>query len=334
MYDVFWGSFFFFIFLFLDAFHVFCVTAYDGDGKGAVLVVRQKQKQQQDTPERISRRNIRYLGEFQQVIGDLPFTEPNVEEGQEIRDIEQHVPQGSAANWWCALACCLSGVGAYYVWRRQFLVESGQYGFTLNNGFPELYRPGRHAVMSPLSDILGVYSMGDNLICPGAGVTIARVPEGLIGLALDNGQVRLLVPGVHVRASAAFQFHALVPLTQELIELGPVKLITVRAGTERVCYNNGQVMTYREGRYAINSSTFCVGPLVSTQQQNQRFTNYTVLLDGGVSMEIQGLLTFQIINVHKLYTTLAVPLAQAIEDVTKAELARVFAVLKLEQLRV
>jgi hypothetical protein len=129
--------------------------------------------------------------------------------------------------------------------------------------------------MSPLNNILGVYSVGDNLICPGAGVTIARVPEGFIGLALDNGQVRLLVPGVHVRASAAFQFHALHELTQELIELGPIKLITVRAGTERVCYNNGQVVTYREGRYAINSSTFCVGPQISTQQQNQRFTKYS-----------------------------------------------------------
>ena len=238
----------------------------------------------------------------------------------------------ATSDWCCAALCCLTGIGCCYVCNKQFLVEQGQYGFTLNNGVPEIYFPGRNVAMSPLNVVGGVYSAGDNYIKPDGPITIVRVPIGQCGLAQANTSVELLLPGVHVRNSAAFKFVGHRNLDDDLIEQGPIKIFIVKSGTERICYNNGQVVVYKEGRYAINSATFSVGDTVSTRQQNMKFTKHMVLLDGGISMFVEGLLTFQIVDVRRLTLQLQTPLKKAIEDVTKAELSRVFASLHLEQI--
>jgi len=57
------------------------------------------------------------------------------------------------------------------------------------------------------------------------------------------------------------------------------------------------------------------------------------LLDGGISMLVEGLLTYQVVNVELLIKQLGdQDLLRAITDVSKAELSRVFSALHLEQL--
>jgi len=93
------------------------------------------------------------------------------------------------------------------------------------------------------------------------------------------------------------------------------------------------VYIYPEGRYAINEGTFVVSTLLNTQQQNIRFEKHSVLLDGGISMLVEGLLTYQVVNVELLIKQLGdMDLLRAITDVSKAELSRVFSALHLEQL--
>ena len=50
----------------------------------------------------------------------------------------------------------------------------------------------------------------------------------------------------------------------------------------RVCYDNGVVRIYEAGRYAVNSPTFVVGGTINIQQQNLRFSEHRVLLDGAL----------------------------------------------------
>ncbi len=105
--------------------------------------------------------------------------------------------------------------------------------------------------------------------------------------------------------------------------------------------------------YAVNSPTFSVGEVINTQQQNLRFAKHFVLLDGGIGMLVEGLLTYQVPlaalrtpqlksangsrqvkDVRRLILQLGDgSLNRSIQDVTKAELARVFASLHLEQVR-
>ncbi len=85
-----------------------------------------------------------------------------------------------------------------------------------------------------------------------------------------------------------------------VIDFGPVKFVIVRSGSVRVCYLRGKVHIFEEGRYAINDPTAVVSNLIKTQQQNLLFTDHPVLLDGGISMLVKGLLTFQVCDVEKV----------------------------------
>jgi len=202
----------------------------------------------------------------------------------------------------------------------------------MNNGQPEIYFGGRHLIMNPLISWDNIYSISDDKIQSGP-MSIIRVPAGQIGLAYNNFEVELLLPGVHAKNEASFKFENCVKLDQEYINIGPIKIFTVKSGTARVCFDSGKVTIFNEGRYAVNSNTFLVANLVNVQQQNFKLNKHLVLLDGGVSMTVEGLLTFQVANVEKLIYQLGEDnLMRAIEDVTKAELARVFAALHFEQI--
>jgi len=73
--------------------------------------------------------------------------------------------------------------------------------------------------------------------------------------------------------------------------------------------------------------------LITTQQQNMLFQDHQVILDGGIQMLVKGLLTYQVADVEKLIKKLGDrDLARAVQDVSKAELSRVFSSIHLEQI--
>ena len=274
------------------------------------------------------------LGQFKSVIGDLPIFEANVNPNNAHQDLANLINGGSLdeSDWTCACCCLMTGFGVCYVASGQFLVDQGQYGFAMNNGVPRIFFAGRHVLLHPFNHFVGVYNIGSDYINVGP-VTICRVPQGQIGLAYNNARVEILLPGVHCRNDAAFRFDRLAKMDEELIEFGPIKFLIVRSGGVRVCYYGGKVSIFNEGRYAINSNTFVVTQLINTQQQNLRFNRHKVLLDGGISLFVEGLLTFQVTDVEQLIHQIGDrDLRRSVEDVTKAELARVFASIHLEQI--
>jgi regulator of protease activity HflC (stomatin/prohibitin superfamily) len=212
------------------------------------------------------------------------------------------------------------------------LVKQGQYGISNNNGEYEIVLPGRHVLASPLNSYIKTVSQGDDRIVEGP-INIIRVNDGQVGVGWNDGKPELLLPGRHVRNSASYKFMNVYSLTQDTIQFGPIKIVTVKTGYVRVCYDQGRVIVFPEGRYGINSNTFQLGNLVNTQQQNVRFSGHPVLLDGGIGMLVEGLLTYQIEDVEKLTREIGeVDVLRSIEDITKAELSRVFASVHLEQL--
>jgi len=143
----------------------------------------------------------------------------------------------------------------------------------------------------------------------------------------------MLLPGLHVYNSPVFRFEKIVDLSHPLIQHGPVTIFTVASGTVRVCYDSGSVRIFEAGRYGIMSPNFICSAIIRTQQQNLPFDNHQVLLMGGINLVVQGLLTYQVVDVAKLITQLGeTDLQRAITDTTKAELARVFAGIHLEQI--
>lgn len=72
---------------------------------------------------------------------------------------------------------------------------------------------------------------------------------------------------------------------------------------------------------------------INTKQQNLRFAKHAVLLDGGITMLVEGLLTYQVVDVTKLINNLGdQDLVRTLQDTTKAELSKVFSGIHLEQI--
>jgi len=179
---------------------------------------------------------------------------------------------------------------------------------------------------------MGKFRALDDVIRVGP-ITVVRVPQGQLGFAMKNAQPEILLPGVHARNDANWRFDEMKSIDSELLSYGPIKFLTVKSGAVRVCYLGGKVHIYPEGRYAINEGTFVVSSYLNTQQQNIRFDKHPVLLDGGISMLVEGLLTYQVVNVELLIKQLGDrDLLRAITDVSKAELSRVFSAIHLEQI--
>jgi regulator of protease activity HflC (stomatin/prohibitin superfamily) len=266
----------------------------------------------------------------------LPFYEPNVRAGKEYEDIErlvnkEHGAKGADSNglfWWLAasLPLCIP------ICSGATLIASGDLGLATDNGRQHVLKPGWHFLLRPFTGLKGKAHMVDTIIRHGQ-VTIIRVLQGQIGLAFNDSSPYLLLPGCHVFNSPVFRFQNIVSLSDALIQHGPITIFTVASGTVRVCYDSGQVKIFEAGRYGICSPNFLVGAIIKTQQQNLAFDKHQVLLEGGINLLVQGLLTYQVIDVAKLITQLGeTDLQRAIMDTTKAELARVFAGIHLEQI--
>jgi len=266
----------------------------------------------------------------------LPFYEPNVKAGQEYEDIERLVnkengQQGVDSNgffWWlaCALPLCIP------VCANATLIDSGDLGLATDNGRQQILKPGWHFLLRPFTGLKSKVHLVDTLIQHGQ-VSIIRVLQGQIGLAFNDSSPYLLLPGLHVFNSPVFRFQKIVSLADNLIQHGPITIFTVASGTVRVCYDSGQVKIFEAGRYGICSPNFVVASTIKTQQQNLAFDKHQVLLEGGINLLVQGLLTYQVVDVAKLITQLGeTDLQRAIMDTTKAELARVFAGIHLEQI--
>jgi len=62
-----------------------------------------------------------------------------------------------------------------------------------------------------------------------------------------------------------------------------------------------------------------------------RFEKHRVLLDGGIQMLVEGLLTYHIFDVELLVRNLGIDhLVENIQNVTKAEMSKIFAAIHLE----
>ena len=275
---------------------------------------------------------------FTELIGDeMPWRESNVSKDNEEFDLAKIIQNSasmkvSGSTYVAGAALCCVVVGFCYVPCRIKLIDSGKYGFVVNSGKPYIMFPGWNSLLSPYSTYVDEYDATDSLITVGS-VTIVRIPEGSVGLAMNNTQPEVLLPGTHCRNNATFKYKDTKSLDTQFIEFGQIKFLIVQTGYVRICYLNGKALVLPEGRYGINSPYFVVGPLVNTQQQNLKFEKHNVLLDGGINMLVEGLLTYQVTDAECLVKNMgAENLVRSIKDITKAELARVFAIIHLEQI--
>jgi len=211
-------------------------------------------------------------------------------------------------------------------------VRSGFVRICYIKGKVHVYPEGRYAINDPTFNVGEAINMQLQDVIQKGPVSVLRVKLGEFGFADDNAHPVVLTPGLHVYNDNTWRFCKFSNQNDEFIEHGPVKFVTVKSGYVRVFYSRGKASIYPEGRYGINDPTFLVGEPINMQQQNVRFEQHPVLLDGGVKMLVEGLLTYHVVDAEKVVRKIgAGELLRAISNVSKAELSHVFSTIHLEQ---
>jgi len=143
----------------------------------------------------------------------------------------------------------------------------------------------------------------------------------------------VLLPGLHVYNDSKWRFSNFASQNADFAEHGPLKFFLVKASTVRVCYIKGKARIFPEGRYAVNDIAFQVADAIPLAQQNVCFEKHSVLLDGGIKMLVEGLLTYQVVDAEKVVKKIGSDnLLRSMTFVAKAELSRVFSTIHLEQM--
>ena len=271
-------------------------------------------------------------------IGDtpIPCVEPNVRPSHEIEDIEKGIGyiKDSGIGACDLITMTLTGItiiGSFVVCSNTVLINSNEYGFIVNSGQVMFLKPGWHYIGYPFmtglirQDISSEHMKINN-------VQIFRIRQDEIGIGIDNTNMEILLPGTHIRTSGAYVFKARHKLNNNITE-GPFKVMTVKTGSVCICYDNGMAEILTEGRYAVNSNGFMLGGMLDITQQNLKFSKHRVLLEGGINMLIEGLLTYQVMDVAKLIKNVDIKsLNKYLEEIMKADLTKVFSTIHLEQI--
>jgi len=105
----------------------------------------------------------------------------------------------------------------------------------LVNGEGHFLLEGRHMINQARFKLLSAGKESDEYIRAGTRHRII-VPRGKLGLALERGEPVLYEPGsTHLVNSALFEYKGSVDITQQVIEHGSLKIVTVKDGFVRAC---------------------------------------------------------------------------------------------------
>ena len=271
-------------------------------------------------------------------IGDaeIPYVEPNIHPDREIEDIENYIKNSKSSGFSCCdittmTLGCLSILGSCFVCKNTKLINNNQYGFIIHSGKVVFLRPGWHFLGSPLMKGLVIHNIESPYIKVN-NFQLIRILQDEIGIGVDNTTMEILLPGTHCRISGSYVFKGKNKVHEDLVA-GPIKTKTVKTGTVCVCYNNGLAAILTEGRYIVNSNGFIIANTLDITQQNLKFTEHRVLLEGGINMLVEGLLTYQIVDVARLVKNVDIKsLNTYLENIVEADLTKVFSTVHLEQI--
>jgi len=218
-----------------------------------------------------------------------------------------------------------------YIGCKTHIIEKNEYGFAMDQGKPVILTEGWHSLLHPFYRFEKSVKKLDTEITFGS-IVIVRIPDNSVGLAVDNTDYKLLLPGIHCYNTGTFKLEKIAQLNEN-VYFGPIKLITVKTGNIVICYNYGKIVVLDEGRYAINDNQIYVSNIINMQQQNYKFNKHKMLLNGGIGIFVEGLITYRIVDVVRLTQNMNVDdLQKNIENVVESEMVKFIASLRLEDI--
>ena len=196
---------------------------------------------------------------------------------------------------------------------RVLIVPRGKIVPVIVNGEGHFLLEGRHSINQarfmincPTKDKQIAYkSLTDEYITAGTRHRII-VPRGKVGLALEQGEPVIYEPGsMHLVNSHLFEYKGSVDVTQQVIEHGSLKIVTVKDGQVGITYKDGVLKLLETGRHHITAETHTLAGFVSTGQQTLRISEVTGMTLDNVELAFDAAVCIRVIDAQKAVTMLA-----------------------------
>ena len=188
----------------------------------------------------------------------------------------------------CARCCFLTfETPAGYV----ALVEDGRGKFNFHSC-------GVHRVLDPFQRYVRSAQFGDGQIVHGDR-NLVVIEQGFIGFALDKGQPILLPPGMHQWKSSTIIYRGSFDLNNNVIEMGPLTLVTVDEGYAAVTEDNGKQKILEGGEtYLLNHRNWKFRKFVSCKIQTNVMQQIRATSADNVLMSVNATVIWRITDVH------------------------------------
>eukprot|EP01083_Nonionella_stella_P285210 970831_1 len=158
------------------------------------------------------------------------------------------------------LCCCWSMC-------RCHLVKQGEIALTQYGDEPQILGPGRHVLLSPLNNFLGVRDFREPVINHGP-LHIIRVEMGQLGYAvnMETGKPLLLSRGQHIINSLHFVWKKFINFSEQVTNLDQLQVIRIETGKIGYAYRMGNLVILKPGLHLIEPPDR-FGDILSTQMQ-------------------------------------------------------------------
>mmetsp|Transcript_25221 Transcript_25221/g.51314 ORF Transcript_25221/g.51314 Transcript_25221/m.51314 type:complete len:534 (-) Transcript_25221:235-1836(-) len=183
------------------------------------------------------------------------------------------------------------------------LVEDGRGKFNF-------HQAGVHRIMDPFQRFIKTEAFGVNQIVHGDR-NIVVIEQGYIGFALEKGQPVLLPPGMHQWQSSTMIYRGSYDLNNNVIQMGPLTLVTVDEGYAAVTEDNGRQEILDGGQtYLLNHRNWKFKKFVSCKIQTNAMQQIRATSADNVLMSVNATVIWRITDVR----TAAKNAAETIQD--------------------
>jgi len=213
---------------------------------------------------------------------------------------------------WCipGLGCCL-----YDSTHTEMFVPAGHVGLLMDASNRYLFaQPGMHNIRSMFIRKSGNPVPLRKHIRHG-NRTIVIIEQGFIGYAIDNGQPKLLAPGIHVWTSESMDFVRSLPLNDHIITLGPYTLVTVDEGYAAVTQNNGKMVILEGGHtHFLDHKNWRFEKFISRKVQTDELDRIEATSADNINMNVTSTVNWRIVDVEVAATMAAETMAVSGRD--------------------
>jgi len=178
-------------------------------------------------------------------------------------------------------------------------VDTDKFGLAWEQANPLILGPGIHFRNSPFFKFDKMVDQSEPVISHGPSHRII-VGQGSRAISWLGDRPLLLKPGIHTINSPIFKFGRTAPNTDQVVDLNPFKIVTVRDGQVGVAYRRGVLDVLNPGEHSLNAETNdCFLDFLPVTKQVRQLKPIDILTSSGFFLRTRGSIAFHISNPKK-----------------------------------